>query len=416
MAKPLTAGYLKLKPKPGRRSHFYADGGNPNLYLQVSINKDGTVRRSWVFRYSPPGQKSKPYKTRYMGLGSMDLTLEDAREAARLCRLQLREGLDPINTRNARVAANIAAQAAIVTFEQAAEQYIESKKDGWKNDKHAAQWRSTLKTYAYPKIGKLNVADITTTHVLKAIESIWTKKTETASRVRGRIESILDYATTRGYRTGDNPARWQGCLEHMLPAPSKVRKVEHHAALPYADLPAFMADLRKREGVSPRALEFLILTAARSGEVRGMTFEEVDYERKVWTVPEGRMKGGRDHAVPLSDRALAIVKAQPGSGSDLVFPGQSGPLSDMSLTAVLKRMGRADLTAHGFRSTFRDWGGDETDTPREVLEAALAHIVGDKAEQAYRRGDALEKRRHLMTQWADFCEGKKGGTVVQLRA
>lgn len=414
----LTSGYAKLKPKDGRRSHFYPDG--KNLYLQVSANANGTIRRSWVFRYAVRGKAADNgrQKTKYMGLGSTaDLTLEDARETARQCRLLLKDGLDPIAERNRKIAANIAAQAAIVTFAEAAERYIEANKAGWRNPKHAGQWESTLKTYAFPKIGQMSVADITTTHVMKIVEPIWKTKTETASRVRGRIEAVLDWALAHKYRQGDNPARWMGCLEKLLPAPSKVRRVEHHAALPYAQLPAFIADLRRREGASAQALEFLILTASRSGEVRGMTFDEIDFAKKVWTIPAARMKAGRDHSVPLSDRALELLRVQHGDGAGLVFPGQAGkPLSDMSLTAVMRRMNRADLTAHGFRSSFRDWAGDETDFAREIAEAALAHVVGDKAEQAYRRSDALEKRRRLMQQWADYCEGKRIGKVVRLRA
>jgi integrase len=392
-----------------KRPGMYCDG--LGLYLQVTERSKGHVNESWVLRYAIGG------KPRYMGLGRRaEVTVAQAREKCRELRQLIREGLDPIRHRDTQKAKNLAAQAELITFDDCAAQYIRQHQAGWRNPKHAAQWSSTIKTYASPRIGKMSVADITTTHVMKVLEPIWQTKTETASRVRGRVESILDWATTCGYRQGDNPARWNGCLENLLPAPSKVRKVEHHAALPYADVPAFMAELRQREGVAALALEFTILTAARSGEVRLAAWSEMDVHKKTWTIPAERMKGGRGHVVPLCERTLEILESLRGQGSGLVFPGQyDKPLSDMSLTAVLRRMGRGDLTAHGFRSSFRDWCGDETDFARETAEAALAHVVGDKAEQAYRRSDALEKRRRLMQAWADYCEGEQVGKVVKLR-
>jgi integrase len=391
--------------KPG----WFNDG--LGLYLQVTKGAAGHLNESWVLRFALDG------RMRWMGLGGReDVPLAAAREKRREYRELIREGIDPIAERDRRVAKNIAAQTGLVTFDECAKSYIASKQDGWRNPKHAAQWSSTIRTYASPVIGRMSLADITTTHVVKVLEPIWKPKTETASRVRGRIESILDYATTCGYRNGANPARWQGCLENVLPAPNKVRKVEHHAALAYSELPSFMAELGKRGGTAASALEFLILTAARSGEVRMMTLSEVDFRSRVWTIPAERMKGDREHSVPLCERTLQILEARRDHGSELVFPGQNGkPLSDMSLTAVLRRMGRGELTAHGFRSSFRGWCGDETDFARETAEAALAHVVGDKAEQAYRRSDALEKRRRLMSAWADYCQQKPVEKVVKLR-
>ncbi|WP_298428371.1 site-specific integrase, partial [Rhodoblastus sp.] len=278
-----------------------------------------------------------------------------------------------------------------------------------RNPKHGAQWTATLETYAYPIFGDSPVAAIDVDQVMKALDPIWATKSETASRIRGRIESILDWATVRGYRQGDNPARWRGNLDHLLPAKGKVAKVEHFAALPYKETAPFMRDLRAREGNGARALEFAILTAARSGEVRGATWGEVDFAEKLWTLPAGRMKAGREHRSPLSDAALAIlnaVKPAEAAPDSLIFPGtKSGSaLSDMSLTAVLRRMGHDSLTVHGFRSAFRDWCAEETHFPREVAEAALAHVLKDKTEAAYRRGDALAKRRELMAAWAAYCE------------
>ena len=285
------------------------------------------------------------------------------------------------------------------TFEAAAGALIEAKRPGWRNAEHAAQWGSTLKTYVYPKLGDLDVKTIDTAAVLDVLRPIWSTKPETASRVRQRVEAVLDDAVAIGARSGDNPARWRGHLDHLLPKPSRVRAVEHHAALDHREAPAFVADLAKREGVATRALLFLILTAARSGEVRGMTWGEMDREAQVWTVPPARMKGG--HRVPLVPAALDLL-GEPGAADALVFPSPTkagAPLSDMTLTAVLKRMGRGDLTAHGFRSTFRDRAGETTAHPREVIEAALAHRLKDRAEAAYARGDLFVKRRALMAEW-----------------
>jgi integrase len=420
----IKGNYKSLGLPKGRRTHFYCDGGG--LYMQVTQGA-AELCRSWVFRYALKGQfverDGKRWQpTRYMGLGPIaDIPLNEARELARECRNLVREGRDPIDDRDRRVAENLAAKAAVVTFDECANEYIREHHESWKNEKHRAQWQSTLKTYASPVLGRMSVADIELAHVMRVIGPIWKTKTETATRLRGRIESILAWATVSGFRTGDNPARWDGWLEKRLPKPSEVRTVQHHAAIDYREMPTFIVELRKREGVAALALEFTILTAARSGEVRGMTWGELRLGEKLWVVPADRMKGSREHRVPLCQRARAILEQvkslAPGKDPNSnVFPGSGGkPLSDMTLTAVLRRMGRPELTAHGFRSSFRDWAGNETEFARELAEAALAHIVGDKAEQAYRRSDGLDKRRRLMDAWADYCEGKQPGKVVKLR-
>jgi integrase len=363
---------------------------------------DGTVRgltllvwptgaRSWVLRYQLNGRR------RDMGLGPYpEVSLAKARELAldarRLVKIERR---DPVAERN-RVTA--------LTFKAAAEALIETKRPGWRNAKHAAQWGSTLVAYAYPKLGKLDVRDIDARDVLDALRPIWNEKPDTASRVRQRIEAVLDYATAVKARHGDNPARWRGHLENLLAKPCKIRSVKHHAALDWREAPPFMAGLATCESIAARALAFAILTAARSGEVRGMTWGEVDVKDAVWVVPAGRIKAEREHRVPLAAEALKLLGV-PGRCTQLVFeslqkPGR--PLSDTTLTAVLKRMHRADLTAHGFRSTFRNWAGETTSHAREVVEAALAHQLPDKAEAAYARGDLFTKRRKLMEDWAVF--------------
>jgi len=381
--------------KPG----YHATG--KGLYLSVST----TGTRSWVFRYVFAG------KQREMGLGSLEkVGMADAREKASEARRKLGEGVDPLAERQRqREAAHLEAAKRIL-FEDATTKYIEAHRAGWKNAKHADQWTNTLTTYAFPVFGKLPVQNVDITLVLKVLEPIWATKNETASRLRGRIESVLDWATVRGYRQGENPARWKGHLDTLLAKPSKIQNVEHHAALPYQEIGGFMAELVKMEGIGARALEFAILTAARSGEVRGATWSEIDLDAGIWTIPAERMKMKREHRVALSARAVKLLKLMPHiDDSNLVFPGakEGKPLSDMSLTAVLKRMGRADLTAHGFRSTFRDWAGDVTSYPRELAELCLAHRVGDQTEQAYRRGDGLKKRLRFMSDWAKYC-----GTVV----
>jgi integrase len=338
-----------------------------------------------------------------------------AREKARKAREDIVQGVDPIAQRAAAASALQAARGAETTFEQAARKFIESKSPEWKNAKHAAQWTATLETYAFPIIGSLQVRDVVLAHIVKILEPIWTTKTETATRLRGRIENVLDWATVRGYRNGENPARWKGHLDKILPKPGKVAKVEHHSALPVDAIGTFMVELRKREGIAARALEFAILTAARSGEVRGATWAEVDLYAGVWTIPGDRMKAGREHRVPLSEGAIKLLQALPRfSHTDLIFVApRGGVLSDMTLTAVMRRM-KVGAVPHGFRSTFRDWAAERTAYPRDVAEMALAHAIGDKVEAAYRRGDLFEKRRRMMADWDSFCNSTSTGDVVPI--
>jgi integrase len=390
----LSPGKVAKTTGTAGKTTLLADGNG--LYLRIGP----TGSKSWLLRYMA-GRKSHD-----MGLGSLALVgLREAREHALQQRRLLRlEGIDPIAKRRAARQAAIIEAASAMTFKSCAEAYIAAHKAGWKNPKHAAQWPSTLQTYVYPIFGDLPVQAVDVGLVTKAIEPIWSTKPETASRVRGRIESVLDWATVRGYREGENPARWRGHLEKLLPARRKVAAVEHHAALPYPELPTFMGDLRLREGLAARALEFAILTAARTGEVLGARWSEVDLDGRLWTVPANRMKAGREHRVPLSDAALAILSGLDRTG-DLVFPGQrrDRSLSNMALLMLLRRVGRDDLTAHGFRSTFSDWCAEQTNFPSEVREMALAHTVGDKVEAAYRRGDLFEKRRQLAEAWGRYC-------------
>jgi integrase len=294
-----------------------------------------------------------------------------------------------------------------MTFKACAEAYIDAHRSEWKNDKHIQQWENTLIHYAYPTLGDLAVELVDEALVLKVLLPIWQEKTETAKRLRGRVESVLDWATFNKFRHGENPARWKGHLEHSLAKPSKVTKVVHHPALPYSLIAKFMTKLRLCDGVGARALEFLILTAVRSGEVRGATWDEVDLQQKIWTIPAGRMKMSREHRVALSDDAAALLTAMPRlDGCRFVFPGAKlqSPMSDMTLTAVLRRMKRIDITVHGFRSTFRDWAAEATNYPHELAEMALAHVVSNKVEAAYRRGDMLEKRRSMMNDWANYTK------------
>ncbi|CAI8880367.1 tyrosine-type recombinase/integrase [Burkholderia ambifaria] len=381
--------------KPG----LYADGGG--LYLQITT----AGVKSWLFRYMRNG------KARGMGLGPVHtIGLADARARALDCRRQLLDGIDPIDSRNAERAAQGIAQTNAVTFQHCAEKYIEAHRASWKNAKHADQWTNTLTTYAYPIFESLAVSAIDTALVMKVLEPIWTTKTETASRVRGRIESILGWATVHGYRVGENPARLKGHLDKLLPKRSRVQKVEHHPALPYADLPDFMNELRAAEGTAARALEFLILTATRTNETIGATWQEFDLDEGVWIVPAERMKMRKEHRIPLSARAIALVKAQQKlKRGDYVFPGarDKKPLSNMAMLQLLERMKRTDITVHGFRSTFRDWAGETTHYPREVCEAALAHGIKDKAEAAYARGDLFAKRAALMQDWGEYCDVKR---------
>ena len=390
---------------------YHHVGGVAGLVLQVS--KTGT--KSWLLRVLVGG------KRREMGLGGFpDVTLARARDKAREVREKIDRGIDPLAERRAARDALAAAVASALTFQQAAEKYIAANEAGWKSAKHAAQWSSSLEMYAYPKIGKLPVSAIETAHVVGVLESIWKSRTETASRLRGRMENILDWARVRGYRKGENPARWRGHLDKMLPARGKVQRVTHHSALDYRDAGAFVAALREVEGMGARALEFAILTAARSGEVRGAAWSEIDTDAGLWTIPAERMKAGREHVVPLSDQALKLLDMLPRMvGCGLIFPSSKcDVLSDMTLTSVIRRMNEACektggagwkdragkvVTAHGFRSTFRDWAGETTASPRDVIEHALAHQLADRAEAAYQRGTLLDKRRRLMADWSRHC-------------
>jgi integrase len=382
----LSAVKVEKLREPGR----YGDGGG--LWLQVRPSG-----KSWLFRYMLKG------RARHTGLGPLrDVSLAEARAKASECRKLLLAGIDPLEARRAAEAQIQFEIASANTFKECAERYIASHEAAWRNPKHRQQWRNTLASYAYPVFGQIGVGVIDTGHVIKALEPIWTAKPETASRLRGRIESVLDWAKARGYRQGENPARWRGHLDHLLPARRKVRAVRHHAALPYAEVPAFLADLRQRDSVAARALEFTILTATRTSEAIGARWSEITGD--VWTIPAGRMKSGREHRVPLAGRTLALVEELPRQG-EFLFPGGRADkaLSNMALLMALRRMGRDDITAHGFRSSFRDWVAERTNYPGELAEMALAHAVSDKVEAAYRRGDLFEKRRRLMAEWARYC-------------
>ena len=379
-----------------RETGRHCDGGG----LHLQITDDGT--RSWIFRFQLNG------RTRDMGLGSAAIIgLADARNFAAQCRALVARKIDPIEERHRRARQAARDAQNTLTFRQCAEEVIEAKRPSWKNAKHAQQWESTLETYVYPLIGHLPVAAITTDHVMEILKPIWNTKNETAGRVRSRIETVLDAARARGARVGENPAQWRGHLENLLAKPSKVKIAKHHPALPYREIGAFMRVLRGHQAMAARALEFLILTAARTNEVLGARWTEVDYDHGVWTVPADRMKGGRTHRVPLSEPARALLeglaKAKLGP---YVFPGlrRGRPLCNMAMLKLLERMGRKGIiTSHGFRSTFREWVAEQTNIPREVAEIALSHNVKGKAEEAYWRGDILEKRAQLMEAWAKFC-------------
>jgi integrase len=390
----LSALAVTRASKPG----LYADGAG--LYLRV--NRNGS--KSWAFRFMIRG------KPREMGFGSLTkVSLADARRKAADARLALSNGRDPLALRREQEAERVAeeklTQNSAVTFDKCAESYIAAHEASWKNEKHKQQWRNTIANYVSPVFGNTPVQHIDLDLVLKVIEPIWSKKAETARRVRGRIEVILDWARVRGYRSGENPARWRGQMDQLLPARSKVAPVKHHTALPYPELSQFMKELRLVPGNSATALEFLILTAGRTGEVLYARWSELDLKKKLWIVPATRMKSGREHRVPLSTAAIAMVSRIENPKGDYVFSGRTPtqPLSDMSLLMTLGRMNRADITVHGFRSTFRDWAAECTAFASEVVEMALAHVIEGKTEAAYRRGDLLEKRRQLMDAWADYC-------------
>jgi integrase len=401
--------------------HFV--GGVPGLALRIAPppkSKEGEApdsmhvrSRSWILRVAIGG------KRRDMGLGAYpSVSLADARAKAREARETIRRGKDPISEQQAALRELRAAVASTMTFRECADAYITAHGAGWRNVKHGQQWRNTLREYVYPIVGDLDVRAVVLPHVMSILEPIWREKTETASRVRGRLESVLDWATARGYRTGENPARWRGHLDKLLPSRTKVARPKHHEALGIHEVGAFVTGLREIDGMGARALEFAILTAGRSGEVRGALWSEIDLHAKVWTVPSDRMKAGREHRVPLSDVACEMLRALPRfAGPDLVFPAPSGgTLSDMTLSAVLRRMG-VSATVHGFRSTFRDWCAERTNYPHEVAEMALAHTVGNKVEAAYRRGDLFDKRRRMMDDWAQFCACvERKGQVISMQA
>lgn len=383
----LSAAFLKGRnKKPGK----YGDGNN--LWLIVGP----TGRERWEFRFTIDGKSHEMA----LGLGE-ELSVQLARDKAAELRRRVRQGVNPLADRKQPK------KVRLTTFNDVADQCIASLRSGWSNEKSEKQWRATLTTYAGPKIGASDVADISTQDIYGVLEPIWSAKPETAKRVRERLEKVLDFATAMKLRQGENPARWRGNLDHLFPKQSKVQRVQHHAALPYDEMGDFMANLRKREGIAPRALEFAILTAARTGEVIGATWSEIDMDKAIWTIPAERMKARRDHRVPLSDAALSLLKSLPrDSQGDFVFIStmlKGQPISNMAMLKILKLMKRDDLTVHGFRSTFRDWAAETTSYPDTVVEMALAHAVGNAVEAAYRRGDLFEKRTRLMADWSAFC-------------
>ena len=416
----LSATKVAKLRKPGR----YGDG--LNLWLQVS-KWNGRINKSWVFQYTSPTETKIKHgrevgRVRQLGLGALHtISLAEARKRALAMRQMVLDGIDPIEASRADRAAKRMAAAKLVTFQQCADQFIAAHQSSWRSMRHRGQWLATLSTYAFPVIGGLSVSAIDTTLVLKVLEPIWATKTETALRLRGRIEQIIDWATVRGHRSGENPARWRGHLDKLLAAPTKLRQVQHHPALAYAELPAFMATLREHEGIAARALEFLVLTASRTGEVLGAKWEEIDLAAKVWTVPAGRMKAGREHRVPLSDRVMTILAALPReAGNPHVFIGskEGAALADPAMLELLREL-RPGLTVHGFRSTFRDWTAESTSYPNHVIEMARAHAIGNAVEKSYRRGDLFEKRSKLMVHWARYCgqtPAVKSAKVLPMRA
>jgi integrase len=395
---------------------LYADGGN--LYLQVTeAEGGGDLNRSWLFRFKVGG------KDRWMGGGSTHtVSLAEAREWAREQRKLRLAGIDPIAHRDKMRAEKAQTEARAVSFEACAAECMSAKRDEWRSKKHAAEWATTLVRFAYPVFGALNVASIDTPLVLRVLRPIWTDKQETASRLRGRIEAVLDFATAAKYRPeAANPARWSNHLEHLLASPTK-RQIAPHAAMPHPEVPALVAQLRTLDGVPPRAFEFLMLTATRSAETLGATWNEIDLDKAVWTVPGHRMKAGKEHKVPLSARCIEILREMEGLQTgpmSMVFPGsgRQGRLAPQTFRLLLQRFGHAAVTVHGFRSCFRDWSGDCTNFPREICEAALAHSIGNQTEKSYRRGDALERRRKLMAAWSSYVGTVRpvAGKVVVLR-
>jgi integrase len=399
----LTARKVATVMEPG----LYADGGG--LYLRVGRG----AAKSWCLRYMFQG------KAREMGLGGLlNVTLADARRKAAVQRALLVDKIDPLERRQTDNAAKKIEAARLMTFDECASAYIKAHEISWQNAKHRQQWQNTLAAYVSPIFGSVPVGEVDVGMVMRAVEPLWKAKPETAARVRGRIEAVLDWAKARGFRDGENPARWRGHMSNLLPGRTKVRAVKHHAALPYPEIGAFLCDLRTQHGAAAAALEFLILTAARTGEVIGARRSEIDFHARMWTVPEERMKGKREHRVPLSSAAMRALERAKIEGSEFLFPSNKAGqgLSNMALLKVLERMNRSDLTVHGFRATFKTWATERSNFPRELVEAALAHVLKDKTEAAYQRGDMLEKRRRLMGAWAEFCDKfAAGGTVVNLR-
>jgi integrase len=412
-AKELSALDVRRLEHTGQdRNVTFSVGGVSGLLVQITP----TGAKTWILR-TQVGEKR-----REIGLGGYpDVTLAGARERARQAKDAIRQGIDPVEQRKAARAALVASQGRGLTFAKAVERYLETRLAEFRNDKHRRQWRATLDTYATPIIGKMHVADLDVTDIVRVLEPIWSTKTETASRLRGRIEAVLAWATVSGHRQGDNPARWKGNLNAVLAKPSKVSKTEHHPALSLADAPAWFADLSKRSGTATRALEFLAMTAARSGEVRGAKWAEIGLTAKVWIIPAERMKAAKEHRVPLTDEAVKLLEGLARfEGIDLIFPAaRGGMLSDAALSACMKRIHAAHqggfidtrtgrpAVPHGVRSTFRDWTAERTEYPRDMAEIALAHVVGSEVERAYRRGDMIEKRRAMMSGWVRFLRGAK---------
>jgi integrase len=404
----ITSKLSALAVASAKAPGLYGDGGG--LYLQISASGS----KSWLFRFKT-GRR-----TRYMGLGSFKtISLAKAREAASKCRELRLQGIDPIAERQGKRAAAHLNAAKTMTFDECRDAYIAAHQAGWRNAKHRSQWVNTLNAYVSPVFGKLPVQAVDVALITRVLEPIWSTKPETASRLRGRIERVLDWAKARGFRTGENPARWRGHLDQLLPARSKIRNVRHHPALPFGKLPQFMITLRERAGVAARALEFAILTVARTGEVIGASWDEIDLGSRTWTIPAHRMKGHREHRIPVSDRAVTLLEEMQQAGSsEFVFSRPEGSsLSNMALLMVLRRMERGDVTAHGFRSSFRTWAAECTSFPREVVEAALAHVTGNKVEAAYQRGDLFHKRRQLMAEWEAYCaSAEASGSVLPFKA
>jgi integrase len=397
----LTQKAIAQLKEPGR----YGDGNRSGLYVQVQ----SPTNRSWIMRYERDGREH------WLGLGSLHVfNLAEARDRARKARQLIADGIDPLEQKKADKAARTLAEARNITFEKAAKAYFDQHEKKWRNPKARAQFLGTLSQFVFPKIGRMSVADIDVDAVLRVLEqkhpdhptqTIWQAVPTTANRVRGRIENVLDWAKVRKYRDGDNPATWRGTLENALPARGSIQKVVHHSALPFAELPAFMAALKEREGVAARALTFTVLTAARSGEVRGATWAEINLKDAVWTIPAERMKAKKEHRVPLSGPVIEILSELPREKDNAhVFIGtRRHGLSEAAMAAVLNRMDRLDITVHGFRSAFRDWISERTSYPNHVAEMALAHAIGSAVEKAYRRGDLFDKRVRLMAEWAKFA-------------